>query len=200
MALHTPSVYRLSIMGSCKHCGKEAPEFHNYCNWDCHIGAAKADGGVVYTPNDLPIRCIQASGLLLEHEHGDHLDYKFPVDVVFHKTPEELVADGMSWVDGEGTKYPMTVDEAAHECYQTHALIYSDGTIAVTLYECCYAMWEVRKGKVLYGSLWTKGEWTLTDESLTKIKEMVEQIAKERVEKLVETHPELIEHFREANG
>jgi hypothetical protein len=186
-------------MGECKHCGKEAPEFHNYCNWDCHIEAVKAAGGVVYTPNGLPIRCIQAGGLLLEHEHGDHLDYKFPVKAVFYKTPEELVAEGVSWVDGNGDKTPMTVEDAAYDCYQTHALIYTDGTIALTLYECCYAMWELRTGKVLYGSSWEKGEWKLTDESLAKIKELVEQIAKERAEKLSETHPELIEHFRNSN-
>lgn len=180
-------------MGLCVYCGKEAPEFHNYCDSKCHIEAVKANGGVAYRPNGLPIRCILHNGLLLEHEHGDHMSYHFPVNAVFFKTPEERIADGMCWIDGEGTKSPMTVEEASYHCFQTHALIYTDGNVALTLYEYCYALWELRTGKVLYGSLWEKGEWQLTDESREKIKERVEQLAKERVEKLSETCPEFIE-------
>jgi hypothetical protein len=134
----------------CLSCSAEAPEHCNYCDWGCHIDHAKALGGQVHLPNGLPINCIRADGTMLEHAHGDHPDYKFPVAAEF--VPRE--SDLESW-----------------ERRETHALIYTDGHIAVTLYECCYALWR-GDGACIGGSMWKKGEWRLTDETMTKIKEL----------------------------
>ena len=50
---------------------------------------------------------------------------------------------------------------------QWHALIYTDGYIAITMYERCYAMWYFKAynrkiaGVVGGGALHTPGEWRL---------------------------------------
>ena len=141
-------------MGACLFCKKPAPEGHNYCEWDCHINHAIMSGGKTHTPNNLPVRCIRYDNLMLECEHGDHPDYKFPVLVVFQPEP--------------GVEYDRDEEWAWQE---THALIYCDGNIAVTMYECCYAMWYVRDGMIAGGSLWKKDRWRLSDLALQQIRE-----------------------------
>lgn len=122
----------------CLYCGKTTPDFSGYCGWDCQVAHARADGAVDHRPNGLPVACITATGLLLECEHGDHPDYKFPVDV-------------------EGVDSPDTLEKLGHSMYpEYHALIYTDGYVAVTMYECCYAMWSVESGAWLGGFLWDK--------------------------------------------
>ena len=80
-----------------------------------------------------------------DHEHSNHPDFQCV-----------LVAE---WrVEGE-----TTVNE-------NHALIYTDGCIALTLYEYCYAIWSVRTGEILHGRLWKRGDARLNKESLEKIK------------------------------
>jgi hypothetical protein len=157
----------------CPNCGKNVPEFHNTCGeYDCAIDSAKKAGGKVIAPNDLPIVCIRHDHAMLEDEHATHRHYKFPVEARFHLTPQELFDEGESfWVDGNGDKTKMSVEDLEYDCVQTHALIYKDGGVAVTLYECCYAMWHLYDGKVAGGSLWEKGHWVLTPESRAKIKE-----------------------------
>lgn len=130
-------------MSACVHCGQEAPPHCNYCSWDCSVDEAKAGGGKVITPNGLPIRCIMADGTMLECEGGDHPTYLFPVTVECPSCSEE---------------YDM----------QMHALIYTDGCVAVTIYEYCYAMWSVRDGKAWGGNLQRKTD-RLSAESLAKI-------------------------------
>lgn len=134
----------------CINCNQPTPEHHNYCNWECHIEYAKKMGGKVHCPNGLPIGSIMANGDMFEISHGNHPDYKFPVEVEFVGV-KPLLPD---WDDSYGN--------------QTHALIYTDKFIAITLYECCYAMWYVRSGKYGGGSLWDK-EWKLNDASIKKI-------------------------------
>ena len=158
-------------MADCIHCGKEAPKFHNYCCWECHIEAAKADGGRVIAPNGLPLCCIRSDGALLEHEHADHPFYKFPVQVRFHKTPQEMFDAGDSfWVDGKGRSTPKTLEDIVLDCFEDHALLYAGKTVALTVYECCYALFSLQDGRVLRGSLWTEGHWYLTPEALEKIR------------------------------
>jgi hypothetical protein len=149
----------------CKHCGERAPWGHNYCSSKCHFDAARADGYIEHLPNGLPPRCITARGFILEHEHGDHIDYKFPVDVEFiGEIDEEDKKEYKMLFDKEPT------EEAVREYKgETHALIYTDGSIAVTMYERCYAMWYVRKGEFAGGSLWRQKEWKLDEQSLQKI-------------------------------
>ena len=131
-------------MMPCLHCGKEVPEHLNYCDWDCHVAVAKAAGGKVHTPNGLPIGCIRHDNLMLECEGGDHPDYKFPATI----------------------QYIGPLDDESHE--ELHAVIYLDGSMALTLYECCYAMWSLRDGDCLGGSLWEKGEWQLDLQSIRR--------------------------------
>lgn len=138
-------------MGRCSHCGGDVPKYHNYCSWQCYIDAAKAEGGRVRCPNGLPINCILANGDMLEVAHGDHETYLFPA-----------VAEFLGEVPKGEEEYFGTE--------QRHALIYTDGNIALTLYECCYVLWHVSDGgKVLLSHYREPGEWRLNDDSLSKI-------------------------------
>ncbi len=150
---------------NCVSCGKHN-EFTSYCNWDCHVAAAKAAGGLIRQPNGLPIKSIKADGSMWEHEHGDHPDYKFPVEIDFvgSVTPDD-VAD-YEMICGE--KAP-DEDAIRRSKGETHALIYSDYSVAITMYECCYAMWSLRNGNVMGRSLWDKGVWRLSPTSVEKI-------------------------------
>lgn len=81
-------------------------------SWDESVNTAKTAGAQTIAPNNLPIRVIGGRGLL-EHEHADHPDYKFPVLV------EEDADDHVMLT----TQY---------------ALIFSDGTAAIMLHEHSY--------------------------------------------------------------
>jgi len=154
---------------TCVFCSKDTPLGHNYCNCDCHVADAKRMGGKVTCPNGLPIACIKANGDMLEHEHGDHPDYKFPVTIKYSgsdfETPESQLLVYGKLLSG---------DELQHSRDQVHALIYTDGGIAVTLYECCYATWYVRDGRNFGGTLWSMEPelWRLSPASLDKIRGM----------------------------
>ncbi len=63
----------------------------------------------------------------------------------------------------------LTEEERKRSNDQNHALLYTDGHVAVTIYECSYAMWYLNSGKIAGGSLWKKDEWKLSDESRSKI-------------------------------
>ena len=162
-ALHEPS------KGVCTFCGKPVEPHLNYCNWDCHVEHAKQLGGKVIAPNGLPIRCIMADGTMLEDEHGDHPDYKFPVKVEYvgpltdgHRSDAEMM----------GVRSGATEAEM-RECFgETHALLYTDGCVAVTLFEFCYAFWYLRDGECAGGALWKKTkEWRLSEEARKAILE-----------------------------
>jgi hypothetical protein len=133
---------------TCFHCGEPAPQSHNYCSWDCHVAAARADGAVEHLPNGLPVACITADGKLLECEHGDHPTYLFPVVVASDLDPD---------------------DDPDHGYPQTHALVYTDGRVALTLHECCYALWSVYDGALVSGERQRAGD-SLADASLAKIR------------------------------
>lgn len=137
----------------CQFCGK-LNQYMNYCDWKCIVNAAKRDGGKLHTPNGLPICSVKADGTMLEHEHGDHPDYKFPVEVEYVGPVEQ--SDFYDYEMVCGTKAP---DDEAIRKYrrETHALIYTDGTIALTMYEHCYAMWHLSDGHWLGGQLWKSG-------------------------------------------
>ncbi len=129
----------------CGGCQGPVLQSHNYCRWDCHVAATRKSGGVEHTPNGLPIKCIRHDGLMLECEGGDHPTYRFPVTV---EGPNH---------EGDHPEYP-----------QTHALIYADASMALTLYECCYAMWSLGDGSALGGSI-QDDDAKLSAESLAKI-------------------------------
>lgn len=155
-------------MKPCTNCGKPIADYINYCDWDCHVEHAKKEGGRVHCPNGLPIRCIRHDGLMLECEHGDHPDYKFPVvaHYVGPLEPDELV--GLGKVFGR----EVTEDEARQSRDEVHALIYSDGHVALTLYECNYALWSLADGLVRAGQMWKRSEWRLNALSIAQIREL----------------------------
>ena len=142
----------------CGGCGKEPPQYFNYCTWECHIAEARKNGGREHLPNGLPIRSITRDWTMIEHEHGDHPDYKFPVDIQWHGPPEEVIDrndDGSVMFD---------------DSERTHALLFADDAIALTLYECNYTLWRLVDG-TLHGGPYHEGPWRLSEESLTKIRE-----------------------------
>jgi hypothetical protein len=166
----------------CEICGADIPQHHNYClKKECMIELTTRAGGVAYTPNNLPIMCFRADGLMLEHEHGDHPDYIFPVDVEYIAPLDEGHSKDYASITGkEGTP-----EEVRASCGETHALIYTNGSIAVTIYETCSAAWMLQEdkhgkmvaGACLGGHMWKAGEWKLSDESMKKIRDyLMEQL------------------------
>lgn len=85
----------------------------------------------------------------MTHPHSYHPDFKFTVGAEYIGT-EPLVEGDLST--------------------ETHALIYSDGYVAVTLYEHCYAMWSVADGKLIGGNIWKQNEWRISRASLDLIR------------------------------
>lgn len=136
----------------CLFCHKEVVESVNYCSWDCHIEQAKADGGEVYTPNNLPVKTIRYDGMMLEHEHGDHPTYIFPVDIKYIAMEKPPGANKFEYND------------------EVHALIYTDGNICLTMYETTYAMWDCDSGNWLFGSFWSN-DYCMSAESARKAKQ-----------------------------
>ena len=132
------------IKGTCLFCGKETENYQNYCSFECMIEEAKANGGKIICPNNLPIKVIRADNTMLEHEAADHPDYKFPITAV-----------------------PKNPDEEEFPFNEFHGVIYFDDRIVVTIYECCYWMWHRSNGRCL-----SKNDWgyVLNEESLEKIK------------------------------
>jgi hypothetical protein len=144
---------------TCLHCGKDTGGPTNYCNWGCLEAYNRAHGGKEHLPNGLPVRSIRHDGLMLECEHGDHPDYLFPVLATYiGPTPESEYEYG---------------DEL-------HALIYTDGHVALTLYETEPHLWlagvpyRQRDGR--------EGKFRLADESMTKIAEYVATKNRQRTE------------------
>jgi len=163
---------------SCSHCGKQIPSYRNYCGWDCMVAEAKKNGGRVHTPNGLPIRCLNRDGTMLEHAHGDHPDYKFPVDVEFVGEVDEGHRDDYVNMTGSRAKENFTDEDVRKFFMETHALIYTDTSIALTMYECTYALFELTRGELFASSLSYlrpkvsphRPQYQLTTESLNKVR------------------------------
>ncbi len=136
----------------CPVCTKEMPVYMNICGGNCMIRSAVDAGGTVHCPNNLPINSIHADGSMYEHEHGDHADYKFPVNVSFIGTRPELP----DWDDSYTT-----------EC---HALLWTDGCVALTMFECNYALWSLNDGSFL-GGRYNDKNWRLDGLEVIKINE-----------------------------
>ena len=118
----------------CHHCNKPCEIGHNYCDFNCHIAACEAAGYVRKTPNNLPVKCITGTGLLLECESGDHPSYIKPVTVT-------LNGYHYDWGNNTEKTGPKYTDK------ETHALIFYDDICAVTLFEECYFFWTNNKLK-----------------------------------------------------
>lgn len=158
---------------TCHFCKRQVERGHNYCSGDCMVAEARASGGIEHLPNGLPIMSIRYDGMMLEHSHGDHPDYIFPVDVEY---TGEVSGELLEFFEQVYGRAPKDDAELRGTRGETHALIYTDGSVALTLYECCYAMWQLRSGEWLGGELQGKTYW-LTEESRAKIRERLERKA-----------------------
>lgn len=137
----------------CPNCNRKTGyDDDEYC-WNCNVQQLKNEGATVIAPNNLPICCITAAGLLMENEYANHKDYKFPVEAEYTAAHKYQVPE---WDGSYGN--------------QVHALIYNDDSIALTLYEANYAIWSLRTGKCI-GARYNDEHWKLTEVSISKIKE-----------------------------
>lgn len=158
----------------CQHCGNKAPWGHNFCSWECHIEAWRQEGGKEIRPNGLPITCLRAhDGAMLEHEHADHPHYKFPIDVDYVGDIDPSDKDAYAGFLKEGEE--VTDNKIRKMLGERHALLYADECVAISIYEHCYAMWDVKTGACEGGSLWIKRrlDWKLSDDAMKKINELI---------------------------
>lgn len=154
--------------GTCLGCHGKAPGSHNYCSWQCQIDLATRNGGKVINPNGLPIRSIRWDNTMLEHEHADHPAYKFPVKIEYIGQISDDDREEYMMMAGNEI---VPDDEAVRKSEsQTHALIYTDRSIALTMWEYCYAMWSLRDGEFIGGSLWKSKDYQLSEESREEIR------------------------------
>lgn len=158
-------------------CRKPVPRHLNFCNTDCHIQHYRDHGAKEYLPNGLPIGCM-TSDLLLECEHGDHPDYKFPITVEYcgREPAETYFSFVRQGEDGKLVSEPCPPHMLYGMSHETHAVIYTDGYVLVTMNECCYAMWSARDGECWGGNLWKRGEWKVSAESLEKLRPLAEEL------------------------
>jgi hypothetical protein len=121
----------------------------NYCSWDCHVHEfLSGDDVQIICPNALPIRCLTVTGKAMEHEHADHKDYKFPVDI-------------------ENTLRPLEPYESGHEC---HAVIDVTNDLITTIYETRKHVWDRLTGTNVAGHYGhQKSFWRVSVESMTMI-------------------------------
>lgn len=161
----------------CPGCSIEIPTCVNRC-WDCGIANAIEAGGKFYCPNELPVGCIKADGNMFEHEHGDHPDYKFPVSVEY-VGPLKIghVSDYATMISSDVEEQNLTLEtfdeaEVRATLGEVHALVYTDGIVALTLYEHTYALWLLEDGgkPICDQRYWKKLEWRLSETSVEKIR------------------------------
>lgn len=143
-------------MLQCPVCQNPMAIQYNICSYDCMIADAKAHNGNIICPNGLPVSCIRYDHTMLEHEHADHKDYKFPVTVEY-RGPDPGLPD---WDDSYKP--------------QSHALVYYDNqtSMAVTIYEYCYYSFELADGHCTKTGSWIDDNWFINESSLKKIKEL----------------------------
>lgn len=158
----------------CIACGKAIPNHYNYCDWDCHVAFAKKMGGSVNCPNNLPVRSINCDWSMWEHEHGDHPTYMFPVDVDYVGVLTDDHRKDYVIRTSKGQKEP--TDEVIRRFHgETHALIYTDGIVALTMHESAYTLWRVKDGSLMREHAWyKKDDYRMSTDSLNKIKAQYE--------------------------
>ncbi|MDB5716154.1 MAG: hypothetical protein JWO15_3551 [Sphingomonadales bacterium] len=133
--------------------------------WEDMVAEAIAEGYAVHCPNGLPIKCIGRM-MLLEHEHGDHPTYMFPVEVEYIGP----ISEGMRSDYEMMCEAPPVCDSDVQDFFtEIHALIYADDNVALTLYECNYAMFSLHSGLGIAGR-YVNSQRKLTPEALNNIR------------------------------
>ena len=137
-------------------------------DWDERVAQLKAEGAEIKAPNGLPIRCIRHDGTLMEHEHADHPTYKFPVTVDYvGKDPDFATA-----INGLGEKIQLEPAMAEGMNHETHGVICLDGWMVVTIYECCYYIWTLGRGRCAACPSWyPQNDWVMCPESIERCKQ-----------------------------
>lgn len=163
---------------NCPKCGKEVLKYHNYCSdMKCVREMVLEGGGKEYLPNGLEIGCIRHDGLMLECEHGDLVDYKFPVLIEYIGEIDQDDYNDFNIVNrGE---FEATEENVRLNMVERHALLFTNYSIAVTMYETCSAAWALSSkttaGICLGGDLWKPNDWKISTESLEKISKYLEE-------------------------
>lgn len=121
----------------------------------------------IYNKNKLPLTCKRADGALLEHHHADHPHYMFPVNVDYVGDITDVLQFLKDVLDVENP----TEEQARYHRQEYHALIYTDGSIAITLYECTYYMWTLKTGRLLQSS-YNSYDYILNSVDLQKIRDI----------------------------
>ena len=151
-------------------------------DWDERVAQLKAEGSTVIAPNGLRICCIRHDGTLMENEHADHPTYMFPVTVDYVGKDPEF---GML-VNGLGEHHLPEPDMLEGMKHEDHAVIYTDGWVVMTLYEYCYFLFTMGKGRCAAAPSWyDQKDWEMNPESI------------ERCRKWCKEHPELAPRLEE---
>lgn len=102
----------------------------------------------------------------MKHECDDHPHFR---GVVLEACLRDDVPDD-EWNDSHGVDITATMPVALRRNVEHHGPIYTDGFIALTIYETCYCMWRVRDGGCVGGSLWPPGSMALSPDSLAALR------------------------------
>ncbi len=109
--------------------------------------AAETPAEFKHQPNGLPLTCVDREGHMWETEDADHPTYICPLLVIDPEFEEDFP-------ESHGR--------------QRHSLIYTDGHIAITVYETCYGIYTKMNGwKALNECFW-KGTY-LPEESIETV-------------------------------
>lgn len=122
----------------------------------------------MHCPNDLPIMAIRHDGLMLEHEHGDHPEYKFQVEVELMCAVDDDMRYDAKLLSGMDD---LTDEQVARVHNETHAFIRIENNNAVTLFESNVYTFNVEDGQLVEGPGWDTRHKRLKHESLMKIRE-----------------------------
>lgn len=127
----------------CSHCGKVTSGWLPFCGPECQLAyMTHQSKGKIIAPNNLRLCCWRADGTMMEHSHADHPTYMYPVPVNFTGPIDDKHREDFEMVSGR-----VGTDQEIRDYFQEwHALIYTDGSMAVTIYECSYYMWWLRDG------------------------------------------------------
>ncbi len=119
--------------------------------WEERVAEARAEGVAVFQKNGLPIVCMRSDGAILEHEHADHPDYKYPVEVEFMEDKPDTFHDQcvredrrpahygseckIEWNHNSGTAFCKTCEEFLTQAEQVHIRSYSLAEVEASTYE-----------------------------------------------------------------
>jgi hypothetical protein len=113
-------------------------------------------------------QCVQKE---VRPTHYDH-DVEWTPAAKVHEIDAAFCKTCRNWLSAADIVHQRaySIAEINESTFMPHdeALIYCDGSIALTLYEGCYSIWRLKTGEFLHGSLNSKN-WRLTSLARDKI-------------------------------